>query len=135
MKNIPIIIGIILILLYSSSIPFASSNEISSNNIINIADNNITIDIKGGLGITIEIRNLGDSIIPFINFTITVDSPFMFLGYSTSTNINNIIPGETLSFRAGGIGLGTLSVIVQIDNLIETRDGFIIGPFVIFKQI
>lgn len=58
MKNIPIIIGIILILLYSSSIPFASSNEISSNDIINIADNNITIDIKGGLGITIEIRIL-----------------------------------------------------------------------------
>ena len=55
MKNIPIIIGIILILLHSSSIPFASSNEISSNDIINIGDNNITIDIKGGLGITIEI--------------------------------------------------------------------------------
>ena len=45
------------------------------------------------------------------------------------------MPGEILSFRAGGIGLGTLCVIVQIDNLIESRDGFIIGPFVIFKQI
>lgn len=59
----------------------------------------------------------------------------MFLLYSPSTNIYNIMPGEILSFRVGGIGLGTLCVIIQTDNLIETRDGFIIGPIVIFKQI
>ena len=38
MKNIPIIISTILLLIFTSSIPFVSSNEVSSNNIIYVDD-------------------------------------------------------------------------------------------------
>ena len=127
-----IVTGIILLFLLSNIIPFASSNEVSSNNIIYVDDNNIIIEIHGGLGVTIIVDNNGDIIIPLINLTITLDSPFVFLGYSTSSNFSKIMPGEVLSFWTGVIGFGTLSVIVQIDDLTESRDGFIIGPFVIF---
>lgn len=124
--------GIILLFLLSSNIPFVSSNEVSSNNIINIDDNNVIIKIHGGLGVTIIVDNNGDIIIPLINLTITLDSPFVFLGYNTSSNFSKIMPGDVLSFWTVVIGFGTLSVIVQIDDLTESRDGFIIGPFVIF---
>ena len=127
-----IVTGIILLFLLSNIIPFASSNEVSSNNIIYVDDNNIIIEIHGGLGVTIIVDNNRDIIIPLINLTITLDSPFVFLGYSTSSNFSKIMPGEVLSFWTGVISFGTLSVIVQIDDLTESRDGFIIGPFVIF---
>lgn len=134
MKNTSVILGIILLFLLLSNIPFVSSIKVSSNNIINIDDNNIIIEIHGGLGVTIIVDNDGDTIIPLINLTITVDSPFVFLGYSISHNFSKIMPGEILTYWTGVIGFGVLSVIVQIDDLIESRDGYIIGPFVILKR-
>ena len=119
----PVILGIILLFLLSSWIPFVSSNEISSNNIIYV--DNVTIEIRGGIGVTIEIHNNG-------NDTITVDSPFLFLGYSISGNYSKLNPGNVLSVWTGVIGFGTLSVVVHIDDLIKSREGYILGPFVIF---
>ena len=107
-----------------------ASLEISMPKQNHIYDN-VTIEIKGGIGITVEIHNKGDTIIPFINHSITIDSPFIFLGYDTSSNLSNIMPGEILSVWTGVIGLGTISASVQIDDIIESRSGIIIGPFVI----
>ena len=126
----PVILGIILLFLLSSWIPFVSSNEISSNNIIYVDD--VTIEIRGGIGLTIEIHNNGNDTIPIINYTIIVDSPFLFLGYSISSNYSKLNPGEVLSVWTGVIGFGTLSVVVHIDDLIKSREGYILGPFVIF---
>ena len=132
MKKIPFILVVALVLLLIN-IPFVSSNEVSPNNIINNDDNNIIIEIHGGLGVTIIVNNNGDAIIPLINLTIVVDSPLMFLGYSIVSNFSKIMPGDVLSFWTVVIGFGLLSVIVQIDDLTESRDGYIFGPFVIFK--
>ena len=101
----------------------------------NQINNNITIEIIGIIGVTIEIHNNGNDIIPLINHTITVDSPFLFLGYSVSSNYSELMPGTSLSVWTGVIGFGVLSVIVSIDDLIKSRDGYIFGPFVIFKII
>jgi len=101
----------------------------------NQINNNITIEIIGIIGVTIEIHNNGNDTIPLINHTITVDSPFLFLGYSVSSNYSKLNPGEVLSVWTGVIGFGALSVIVSIDDLIKSRDGYIFGPFVIFKII
>jgi hypothetical protein len=132
----------IIILLLSNSIPFVSSNEIESewatlevsiskpisNNI-----NNISIEIHGGLGLTIIINNNGDTDIQGLEVTLTFDAPWIMLGVESSTTTSiDLMSGEQVSITTGFfLGFGPFEVTVKVLDISESRSGFLIGPFVI----
>ena len=103
------------------------------NHIINEQDNNITISIQGGLGIKIEICNYGNTTLFFVNWSITIDGPLVFLGRSNSGYISEIPPGECITIETSFIiGIGPINVTIEIGDTILSSNGYLIGPFVLF---
>ena len=96
--------------------------------------NNITIEIKGGFGLTIIIHNNGNTTIQSI-ITITIDSLFLFMGSETSTTLT-IAEGasETMRTGTGIFGFGKVDVTVEIEDIIKSRSGYLFGPFVILSN-
>jgi len=81
--------------------------------------NNISIEIHGGLGLTIIINNNGDTDIQGLEVTLTFDAPWIMLGVESSITTGFLL------------GFGPFEVTVQVLDIIENRSGFLLGPFVI----
>jgi len=102
------------------------------NNIINEQDNNINISIQGGLGIKIEICNYGNTTLFFVNWSITIDGPLVFLGRSNSGYISEIPPGECATIETLFImGIGPINITIEIGDAILSINGYLIGPFLL----
>ena len=111
MKNMPITWGIVLFLI-SSSIPFASSYEISSNNIIYVDDD-------GGADYTriqdaIDAANLGDTIFVYNGFyheNININKEISLMG---ENNENTIIDGDnrndTINIEANNVKISGFKI-------------------------
>ena len=103
------------------------------NHIINEQDNNITISIQGGLGISFEICNYGNTTLYLVNWSITIDGTLVLFGGSISGSISAIPPGECVTIGTRFIfGIGTINVTVQINDISKSANGYLIGPFVLF---
>ncbi len=97
-------------------------------------NNNITIEINGGIGVEIIIKNNGDSSIHDLEISIILDSFWMIAGGETTTTISELLPQSEIIVTTGFFfGLGPFEVTVNILDISETRNGFIFGPFVILK--
>ena len=140
MKNKIKIQGIIFLILISNCIPFVSSNEIESEwailevNMLKSnpqALNNITIEIRGGLGLKIIINNNGDTDIQGLEMTITMDAPWMLFGGGTTTTFDIPSGSEEIITTGFFLGFGPFNVTVKVLDISESRSGFLIGPFVI----
>ncbi len=95
--------------------------------------NNITIEFKGGFGITIIIKNNGNEDIN-ANMILTMDAFFLLSSWETSTS-SDIPGGGVETIRMGTFGFGKINVIVTIFDYIATARGYIIGPFVLLNNI
>jgi len=94
--------------------------------------NNITIEIKGGFGLTIIIHNNGNTTI-LSEIIITMDAPFLFIGSETSTT-HTIADGARETMRTVIFGFGKIEVTVEIEDVIASRNGYLFGPFVILTN-
>jgi hypothetical protein len=104
------------------------------NDILDKQVNNITISIQGGLGIKIEICNHGNTTLYLVNWSITIDGPLVILGRSISGSISEIPPGECVTIETMFIiGIGPITITIQIGDTIVSSNGYLIGPFVLLK--
>lgn len=101
---------------------------------------NLTIIIKGGIGVTVIFTNTGE--FNAINVTTEIDitnGPFHFYNIgSGGTNYGPLSPGKSYRERVLDIGLGTVAVNVtaSADNaaqVTKTATGIILLFFVILK--
>jgi len=94
--------------------------------------NNISIEFRGGFGLTIIIKNNGNSTIPILEFIFCLDAPWMILGGESTTTLSNIAPGSEERIITGFLfGFGRFDATVNVLDISESRSGFMIGPFVI----
>lgn len=156
MKNKSLIWITILILLLSSIIPIVSSYKTYSNKTIYVGsyfiedgkpkgylyafgqgelNNNISIEINGGIGVEIIIKNNGDFSIYDLDINIILDSFWMIAGGETTTTISDLLPHNEIIVTTGFLlGFGSFEITINILDISETRNGFIIGPFVLLKR-
>ena len=134
---------IFLIISFSSfAYGFSIENEygklksgINKENCVLYSHNNVTISIKGGFGLSFEICNYGDTTLYLVNWSITIDGQLILFGKSTSGSISEISPGECVTIDTVFIlGIGLMEITVQIDDIIESASGYLIGPFVFLIQ-
>ena len=83
-----------------------------------------------------EICNEGDTTITDIVFTLTIDSPLVFLGKSTLSIIEDLPPGACITIGPiiiFGFGPFTITIEISYDDVTisETFNVFLLGFFVI----
>ena len=147
MKNNILIWGIILLFLLSSLIPVVSSNKLNSNIVVHV-DDGIEIKIYAGvnektqgrigLGFAISIcNNLNET----INGTIEISSDNL-RGQNVrfelwSFNLSAYHPAVIfygIDWIHFPFPIITLTITVETVDIIVSRSGIEIGPFVIFNQ-
>ena len=95
-------------------------------------NNNISIEINGGFGVEIIIQNNGDLSIYYPEITIFLDSFWLIIGGETTTTISELLPHSEMIVKMGFLlGFGPFEITVNVLDVSKTRNGYIIGPFVI----
>jgi len=105
-----------------------SSNKEILNDEIN---QNITININGELGFSITICNNGNIPTPPIDWQITIDGLLVFFGKSKSGHLSEIPPGACVTIKSMVMGIGRVTITIQIGDIRKSTSGYIFGPFVI----
>ncbi|MBU0498076.1 MAG: hypothetical protein KKC68_09355, partial [Candidatus Thermoplasmatota archaeon] len=78
--------------------------------------------ITGGIGVSAEIKNVGDGDATDVNWSIILDGGLIILGKETSGTISSILAGESITVKSGlvfGIGKPTITVTAD-DATVET---------------
>ena len=99
-------------------------------------DNNISIECLSGFGLRIKIVNMGNTTIEFVNISIILDGPFLFIGggtFNTRTYLE-FTPGSIITTGALVFGIGSINVTVYVNDCTKSGSGYLFGPFVIFND-
>lgn len=88
------------------------------------------ITFTGGLGITIEIENIGDISVENIDISISIDAPFIIIGKEKIINVS-IDKYESITYRMFTLGFGKMTITVDCGMFgSESASGILYGPFV-----
>lgn len=92
---------------------------------------NLKIDVEGGIGLSIKIKNIGKS---EANITWQIDFEGFVIGKHKEGRLN-ILPGEEATIKAYVIGFGSVNATIKIGEEIETFDCLLIGPIVLINNL
>lgn len=124
-----IAIFIVFIMLTASVITPLSTSIFESN----VLDNIEIVDLKGGFGLSVTIKNDGEIVTSDINWSIDFNK--LAIGRYSSGTISTISAGEEVVIHSGfvfGIGLGSVKVIAGDFSILQNY--IMIGPFVILRR-
>jgi len=74
----------------------------------------ITIMIKGGLGVSVTIKNTGNTTLTDLSWTITLDGKMIFLGKTKGDTIASLAPGASVTVKDFVIGFGKTGIAVNV---------------------
>ncbi len=92
----------------------------------------LTIDeIKGGLGVSVSISNVGNAPAEDVSWSIDITGGFLLTGSNTEGSLSLGV-GSSKTVKSSFIfGLGRVSIVTTFDDITKTANGLVIGPFVI----
>lgn len=94
-------------------------------------------DITGGLGISTQITNIGDSDAIDVNATIGITGGlFGFINITATTSVplletQGTVPLKAKFFRLGRITITVIADALNTDQVTKQATGFVLGPFVL----
>jgi len=89
-------------------------------------------NISGGFGVTTTIINVGNRDAENVNWSITVDGRWIFLGKVTKGVLTMFPVGEEKTMKSNLIfGIGRATIIVNVEGMVARRECFVLGPFVL----
>ncbi len=91
----------------------------------------IEITIKGGFGVSAEIRNNGTSNLSNVDWMISLDGKLIFVGKTKSGTIASLAAGETAMIKDFVIGLGKTGIAVEADGVSANATGTVLLFFVL----
>jgi len=91
----------------------------------------LSIVIKGGLGVSAEIKNIGTTNVTNINWSITLDGKFIFLGKTKSNIIPSLTVGEMVTVKDFVFGFGKTGINVTAGPAVANKTGTAILFFVL----
>jgi hypothetical protein len=86
----------------------------------------IAITIKGGLGVSAAIKNVGTENLANVDWTIALDGSLIFLGKSKSGTIASLAVGESVTVKDFVFGLGKTNIIVTAEDVEKTAAGTVL---------
>jgi hypothetical protein len=93
----------------------------------------LAITITGGLGINVKIKNIGETDIVNLPWTIKVDGGIIMMGQDTSGSIDLAV-GEEKTAHAFVLGFGRPTITATADTFEETATGFVLLVIVVGVQ-
>ena len=90
----------------------------------------LEIEIQGGIGITVLIKNVGNETLSNLEFSIRVNG-FIFFGKAMEGEISSLPSGMEIEATAFVMGFGNATVEVRAGEISKKADCFILGPFVV----
>ncbi|PNX52297.1 MAG: hypothetical protein BV458_10320 [Thermoplasmata archaeon M9B2D] len=91
----------------------------------------ISITIKGGFGVSAEIKNTGETNLTDIDWTISLNGSLIFVGKTKSGTITSLAPGDTETVKTFVLGIGKTGIAVEAGDASATASGTVILFFVI----
>jgi hypothetical protein len=91
----------------------------------------IEIAIKGGLGVSAAIKNLGTSDLTDVDWTISLDGKLIFVGKEKSGTIASLAVGESVTVKDFVIGFGKTNIVVTAGPAEATAAGTVLLILVI----
>jgi hypothetical protein len=87
----------------------------------------IEIEIKGGWGIHVIIKNIGTTDIKDANMKIVLDGPMIFRNYKNREVTIDLKAGKTMHNIFPILGFGTTNIEITLDTTTQTASGKILG--------
>lgn len=91
----------------------------------------LEITIKGGLGVSAVIKNVGTSDLTDIDWTITLDGKLIFVGKEKSGTIASLAVGESVTMKDFVIGFGKTNIVATAESAEATATGTVLLILVI----
>jgi parallel beta-helix repeat protein len=91
----------------------------------------ITITIKGGIGVSVMIKNTGTTDLTNINWTITLNGSMIFVGKTKSETITSLPAGQSVTVKDFVLGFGKTGIAVDAGGAEASASGTVILFFVI----
>ena len=92
-------------------------------------------EITGGLGVTVQVSNIGDVEASNVTWSITLDGGVVPVGRVTTGVLKEIQPGYSAQIRTGFLlGLGRITITVTADVAEKTVSALLLGPLVFIHQ-
>ena len=91
----------------------------------------IEVTVKGGLGITVTIKNTGTSEITGVEWSIALEGGFLFKGDYAEGTILQIPAGSESEKKHSVLGFGKTTITVTVNGAATTKTGFVLLFFVI----
>jgi carboxypeptidase T len=91
----------------------------------------VEITIKGGLGVSAEIKNTGTTTLSNISWTISLDGSLVFYGKTKTNVIPTLAPGESVTVKDFVIGFGRTGILVTTGTATENATGMVLLFFVL----
>lgn len=94
----------------------------------------LTVTVKGGKGVNVEIKNNGTSAFTYIPYSIHIEGGLQFKTNETSGEILLLSPNASALKTLPVLGLGKVTIIVTADTWQVTKTGFVFLFFVLGVQ-
>ena len=93
----------------------------------------IAITITGGFGINVKIKNVGETDITNLPWSISIEGGLILLGQETSGSMDLAV-GEEKTAHAFILGIGRTTITATVDTIEETATGFVLFLFIVGVQ-
>ncbi|DAC72045.1 MAG TPA: hypothetical protein DSN98_07175 [Thermoplasmata archaeon] len=93
----------------------------------------LTVTITGGLGVNVKIKNIGETDITSLPWSISLDGGFILAGQDTSGSVDLAV-GEEKTVHAFVLGFGRPTITATAGAFEETATGFVLFVFVVGVQ-
>jgi len=102
--------------------------------VLNAMPEIIIINIGGGFGIQVDVKNIGGATAYDIPWSISVEENFCFIlsGNYTEDTIDRLDAGGSTIIKFQTLrGIGTITITVQADDAVKQATAFLLGPLVL----
>lgn len=94
----------------------------------------ITITVKGGVGVSMVVTNIGIETLTNLSYTISLDGKTILLGQMKTGMLSSLEPGKSVTIRDFVVGLGKIGIAVNVGAAESSATGIVLLFFVIGVQ-
>lgn len=91
----------------------------------------ITITLKGGIGVSMVVKNIGTTTLSNLSYSITLDGKTIFIGQTKIGTLTSLEPMASITIRDFVVGLGKTGIAVNVGASQASASGVVLLFFVI----
>jgi hypothetical protein len=116
---------------YFYSVDLAGNAETEKSKAFTVEAPPISITIKGGLGVSVTVKNTGTADLTNIDWTIDLDGKLIFVGKAKSGTIAALAAGESVTVKDFVVGFGKTGIAVTAGTEAASASGTVLLILVI----